>query len=284
MSLSPVYVPVEVGPNFWNIRADFNVLYVVNIYTQMSIIKLPNGKFLLIDTVDLTEGLKAQIDKLTNNGSDIEAIVGVHPFHTMYFQKFYDAYPNAEYYGTPRHVRVQTKIPWKGDLTNCAVQTKWAPDVEFRIPEGAEFVDPKPEKSNHFSCAWVYHRPSKTIHIDDTVMFAEAPGFLMRLFGFKKGTMAFHPSIKGPGLLPHPDSPFVFRDWVNKVIQDWDFENIVTAHVGNKIGGAKALLKETVDAAEPMFRDLHEQKKKKPSQDDWESPIKSSNDQNCECG
>jgi len=96
--------------------------------------------------------------------------------------------------------------------------------------------------------------------------------------------MSFHPSIKGPGLLPHPDSPFVFRDWVKKVIEDWDFDNIVAAHVGMKIGGAKAQLKETLEAAEPLFQKLHEEKKNASTKEEWQSPIKSSNDQNCECG
>lgn len=38
----------------------------------MSILKLPNNKFLVIDTVPLTPFLKQAIDELTNNGTDIE--------------------------------------------------------------------------------------------------------------------------------------------------------------------------------------------------------------------
>lgn len=39
----------------------------------MSIIKLPNEKFLVVDTVPLNPFLKYAIDELTNNGTNIEA-------------------------------------------------------------------------------------------------------------------------------------------------------------------------------------------------------------------
>jgi hypothetical protein len=64
----------------------------------MSIIRLPTGRFLVIDTVDLNPALKVEIDQLTNNGANIEAVVAAHPFHTLYFNPFYKAYPNIPYH------------------------------------------------------------------------------------------------------------------------------------------------------------------------------------------
>src|SRR5207244_2779860 len=75
---------------------------------------------------------------------------------------------------------------------------------------GAEFVNPQPESTNHFSCVFVYHKMSGTIHVDDTIMYSSNPGFLLRIVGFKEGSMMFHPTIRGPGLLPHPEAPFQF--------------------------------------------------------------------------
>ncbi|CAF3834203.1 unnamed protein product [Rotaria magnacalcarata] len=105
-----------IGSNFWNVRGRFKILKFVDIETQMSIVKLQNGKFLVIDTVEMNDRLRQEIDHLTNNGENIEAVVGTHPFHTLSFPAFYQTYPKANYYGTPRHLRRITEIPWKGSL------------------------------------------------------------------------------------------------------------------------------------------------------------------------
>jgi hypothetical protein len=54
---------------------------------------------------------------------------------------------------------------------------------------------------------FVFHRDSRTIHNDDTILYAQHPGFLLKLFGFKHGTMMFHPSLSGP-LLAIPSEGF----------------------------------------------------------------------------
>jgi glyoxylase-like metal-dependent hydrolase (beta-lactamase superfamily II) len=102
----------------------------------MSIARLSSGKFLVIDTIPLTEQIKAEIDELTENGSKIEAVVATHPFHTLAFTAFHEAYPSVPYYGTPRHLRKLTNIQWAGDLNECSTRNKWRPDIEMSIPEG----------------------------------------------------------------------------------------------------------------------------------------------------
>ena len=127
----------QVAPNFWNIRVNFKMFAgLVDLGSHMSLIRLSNGKFLVIDTVTLTDRSRAEINRLTENGTKIEAVLGVHPFHTLAFPAFYEAYPNAQYYGTPRHVRQLTQIPWAGSLDTCNIRNKWAPEVEMRIPAG----------------------------------------------------------------------------------------------------------------------------------------------------
>eukprot|EP01114_Cavostelium_apophysatum_P016527 TRINITY_DN4720_c0_g1_i1.p1 TRINITY_DN4720_c0_g1~~TRINITY_DN4720_c0_g1_i1.p1 ORF type:complete len:288 (+),score=62.24 TRINITY_DN4720_c0_g1_i1:119-982(+) len=252
----------EIGSGFFNIRGHFKIaLGLVDLQTQMSLLRLSNGNFLVIDTIELTETIKKEIDQLTDNGKKIEAVVATHPFHTLAFPNFHKAYPNPPYYGTPRHVRRIKEITWAGDLSDCNVRSKWKPDVDIRIPDGTEFVNPLPEKSNHFCGAFVFHKESKTIHNDDTVMYAEDPSFLLRVAGFKKGSMCFHVSMKGPGLLPTPDAPFLFRDFINNVIRDWDFDNFCTAHFGCKVGGAKAQLIQTNKEYEKTYASLAEKKK-----------------------
>lgn len=128
---------------------------------------------------------------------------------------------------------------------------------------GAEFINPQPESSNHFISVFVYHPASRTLHVDDTIMYAEKPGFLLRLFGFKGGAMAFHPSIKSAGLHPTAEAPYLFRDWMRNVLRDWPFENICCAHLGVKVGGANADVATLLNNAEPIFAKLSERNRKK---------------------
>ena len=127
----------EIGPGFWNVRGHFKMFAkMIDIGTQMSIIQLNHGNFVVFDTVELDGHLKEQIDRLTNDGDLIEGVVGIHPFHTRFFLSFYKAYPQAAYYGTPRHLRILPEIPWLGSLDDCNIRQKWEPDIEMRISAG----------------------------------------------------------------------------------------------------------------------------------------------------
>jgi hypothetical protein len=123
--------------NYINVRGHFRVFAkMVDIGTQMSIAQMSNGNFVVFDTVELNNHLRNQINQLTDNGDLIEGVIGTHPSHTQSFLTFYQTYPQAAYYGTPRHLRVLPQIPWLGSLEDCNVRRKWEPDVEMRISAG----------------------------------------------------------------------------------------------------------------------------------------------------
>lgn len=127
----------QIGPGFWNVRTSFKLFKIIDIGTHMSVIQLRSGNFLVIDTVEMNDQLKKELDDLTNNGTKIEAVVGVHPFHTLAFPSFYKLYPDAKYYGTPRHIRNVKDVKWTGQLDNNKESlSKWEPEVELRIPAG----------------------------------------------------------------------------------------------------------------------------------------------------
>ena len=67
--------------------------------------------------------------------------------------------------------------------------------------------------------------------------------------------MAFHPSIKGPGLHPTAEAPYLFRDW--------PFENICCVHLRVKMGGANNDVATLLRGAEPLFAKLSEKNRKK---------------------
>ncbi|KAJ3225170.1 hypothetical protein HK099_007253 [Clydaea vesicula] len=223
----------------------------------MSIIKKENGKFICVDTVNLNPELKAEIDSLTSNGSLIEAVIATHPYHTLAFPDFYLNYPNAKYFGTPRHLKIfdNTVIPWDSELLCENSLRQFEPDLYLRIPDGAEFVNPLPPTTNHFSNIFVFHAKSKTLHNNDTIMVFENPGFLLSFFA-KHGDVKFHRSITGPGLYPTKEAPFQFKNWLEKLILDWDFDNICSAHNGNLIGGAKVALKNTLEKFTPTLQKI----------------------------
>jgi len=242
---------VPIGPGFWNVHTPF-VINGVDVGTQMSLIRLRSGNFLVLDTVQLDPGLQAEIDALTSNGTRISAVIATHPFHTVFFPDFFKQYPKPAYYGTPRHLKVQPSLPWAGSTYNCVVRQFWSPEVRMRIPRGAPFE--APAEDNHFSGIHVYHTRSKTIHVDDTIT-VNFPSV---------GDMGFHPTLTTIGLFHIPQAPNAYRDFVQKFINDWDFVNIVAAHNGTKVGGAKDQLRKLLSAAAPIFLNLTQTYAKSP--------------------
>jgi len=213
---------VLIGPGFWNIRAPFE-----NVGTQMSLVQLQSGKFVIVDTVDVDAELKGEIDDLTKNGTLMVAVVATHPFHTTYFPAFYALYPKVPYYGTPRHLKIQPQIPWAGSTYECNIRQMWLPEIHMRIPRGANFIT----DGSHFSGIHLFHTASKTFHIDDTLII------------HPNNDLTFESTLKGSGLFHVGEAPYAFRDWVQKYIDEWDFINIVAAHNGVKLGVAKVAVK-----------------------------------------
>jgi hypothetical protein len=235
---------IEIGPGFWNLRGSFTfAMGLVDIGTHCSLIKLSSGKFLLIDTIAFSDKALRELNELTSNGTLIEAVIATHPFHTVYFPPFFQKYPNLTYIGTPRHIKRGNGVNWTGNVLDEDVQRRWETyGVHMRIPDGAEFENP--DENNHFSSVLVFHAPSRTIHVDDTIMFFKQPGCVLRLLGKADGTMEFWDLKKG--LRPTEQAPAEFQAWVEKLLHDWDFDNICTAHTGNKVGGAKQQLRDAL--------------------------------------
>lgn len=120
----------EVGSGFYNLKTSFYTNTVINVGSQMSLLSLKStGKYLVLDTCALTAAAKIELDYLTQNGTLIDGVIATHPFHTTYFTTFHAMYPDAKYYGTPRHLKMIPSIPWAGDVDTAAVRTLWEPEV-----------------------------------------------------------------------------------------------------------------------------------------------------------
>lgn len=223
---------LQISDAFWNIRGEFRVGGLLNIGTHASLVKRTNGKFVLLDAYTLQEDIKAEVDALTNNGADLEAIINLHPFHTIHVQAVHQQYPNARLYGTRRHVEKFPELPWEKELTEseeCA--DMFASDLEFSIPAGVDFISSN--EHLHFSSVLAYHRASKTIHSDDTLMFLQLPGPLGRI---KKPEVTFHLTL-AKTLERRPGAAQDFRDWARTLAAQWnEAENLCAAHSATLVG------------------------------------------------
>jgi len=271
---------VEVTPGFFNIRADFIVKKVVNVGTHMSLARLSSGEYVAIDCAILSAVGKTELDLLTDNGRLLVAVLNTHPYHSVGIEPFHASYPSGPsraWYGCPRHLRTKTQdaagnpIIWAGDLETDEARAAFEPELSMRIPAGAEFNNPLPPLTNHFSNVFVLHRASKTVHNDDCVMFVDSPGFL-RLAGYSSCSMHFHRSMKGPGLNPTKDAPLMFKNWLLTLLDEWDFNHIVTAHNGNCFCRAKEILRQTLANADKDLMELSKTNAKFEAEADWNLP------------
>ena len=70
--------------------------------------------------------------------------------------------------------------------------------------------------------------------------------------------MYFHPSIKGPGLHPTPEAPLEFMAWFRQLLNDWDFDHLISAHNGGCYGTGKKMAQELLAESAPLLRKLSE--------------------------
>lgn len=217
---------LKVADDFWNIRGSFRIGGLLNIGTQASLLRLGSGKFVLLDAYTLSGSVKDEVDALTRDGADIEAIINLHPFHTVHVARAHEQYPNARLYGTLRHLEKYPELPWESCVSEsdeCALL--FAGDLDFSVPEGVDFISSN--EHLHFSSVLAYHRSSKSIHVDDTLMYLQLPGLLGKL---RPPEVAFHPTL-AKTLEPRADAAQDFRDWATGLAERWhDAETLCAAH------------------------------------------------------
>lgn len=216
---------LKIADDFWNIRGVFKLGGVVNIGTHCSLVERQNGNFLLLDAYTLEGDVKREVDSLTNNGALIEAVLNLHPFHTVHVKRSHEQYPNAKLYGTQRHIDKFPELPWQPELTESAeLHALFADDLEFSVPAGVDFISAN--ENIHFSSVMVRHIASKTVHVDDTLMCLKLPKVLASLV--KKEAVIFHPTL-GKALEPRAGAAADFRQWANELAAQWGDSNTLCA-------------------------------------------------------
>ncbi len=225
---------LKLADDFWNIRGTFKLGGIVNIGTHSSLVRRGNGKFVLLDAYTLSGSIKQQIDAATHDGADIEAIINLHPFHTVHVNNAHQQYPNARLYGTRRHIDKFPDLPWQPELTESAqFAALYADDFEFSVPAGVDFISSN--EHLHFASVLAYHRVSKTIHSDDTLMYLPLPGPLGKLV---KPQVSFHMTLSKT-LEKRPGAAQEFRRWAQQLAEQWNHAKyLCAAHSATVTGTA----------------------------------------------
>lgn len=215
---------IEVADGFWNIRGSFKLGGIVDIGTQASLVRRASGRYVLLDAVSLSDATRAWIDEMTTGGADIEAVIHLHPFHTVFVRGLHAAYPRAKLYGTARHLAKLDDLPWEPVRSeDPELGLIFGDDLEFSVPLGVDFV---PSNENlHFASVLVFHRGSKTLHVDDTLAYVRLP----KLF-LNKELVMFHPAL-AKVLEPRAGAAAAFRGWAQELIErSRDIGNLCAAH------------------------------------------------------
>lgn len=220
----------QIGENFWNLRGSFKLGGVLDIRTHVSLVRRASGKFVFLDSYTLSPEARAEVDALTHGGADVEAVLNLHPFHTVHVPRMQADFPHARHYGSARHVARFPDGDWQAaPVEDAAVHEEFAEDLRFSIPAGVDYISAN--ENVHFSSVLAYHPASRTIHSDDTLMVVRLPG-PARLLGVGE-LVRFHMTLP-QALERRAGAADDFRQWAEGLIADWgDADNLCAAHLSN---------------------------------------------------
>jgi len=246
---------IRIADDFWNVRGSFKIAGLVDIGTHISLIRLANGNFLFLDSYTLSDSQLEEIEAITGGDKKIEAILNLHPFHTVHVQNMHERFPKAKLFGTARHLSKFPALPWQELRTEQPkLHAKFADDLQFSVPAGVDFVSAN--ENVHFSSVLALHAASQTIHADDTLMYIRLPMPLPWL-GFPDA-LSFHPTLSS-ALQQRAGAAQDFRHWAEQLIDTWgDAKHLCAAHsahfAGSKKHPLRARLRKALDKVSGTLR------------------------------
>lgn len=210
---------LEIADDFWNIRGSFKIAKLLDVGTQASLVRRPSGRFVLLDSYTLAGPVLERVLARTEGGEAIEAILNLHPFHTVHVEAVARRFPHARLYGTRRHVARAPDLAWQPVHSEDPALAELFPEFAFTVPRGVDFVPSDP--SLHFASVLAFHPASRTLHVDDTLMHVPLPLL---------GGVVFHPTL-AKVLQPRAGAAADFRAWANELVERCRaVEHLCTAH------------------------------------------------------
>lgn len=210
---------VAMGEGFWNIRGTFKLAGLIDLGTQSSLVRLGSGDFVLLDAYAFEGEVLEEVMRLTSGGERIEAVIHLHPFHTVHVEEVARRFPHAKQYGTRRHHSEAPEVEWEPELVNDTSFQELYEDFLFTVPRGVALI-PSNDKV-HFSSVLAYHKRSRTLHVDDTLTWIDMP---------LVGGLKFHPTLKW-ALEPRAGAADEFEAWLDELATlSEQIEHLCTAH------------------------------------------------------
>ncbi|MFT3768920.1 MAG: hypothetical protein QM820_26050 [Minicystis sp.] len=224
---------IQVADGFWNIRGSFKIGGILDVGTHASLVRRDNGKYLFLDSYTLGEAEKRRVDEITRGGKDVEAILNLHPFHTVHVKAMHAHFPRARLHGTSRHLSRFPDLPWEETpIEDTAGQAAFAGEFDFAVPRGVDFISAN--ENIHFSSVIALHRASQTIHSDDTLMYIRLPR-LLRFTGLHD-KVTFHMTLP-QALEKRSGAAQDFKQWARELADRWkDAQNLCAAHTAPLLG------------------------------------------------
>lgn len=219
----------RLADDFWNIRGDFRILHVINVGTQMSLARRPSGTFVLLDAYEPDKADQDELLALTDGGSRIEAVLNLHPFHTVHCAFVQQWLPHARLIGTHRHHQQLPNLQWDPALIEDATtQHQFADAFDFSIPSGVDFISD--DEDVHVGSVIARHSASGSVHSDDTLNVLDLPSLFQKAVPGPK--LRFHPRL-AEGLEKRAGAAADYICWATDLARDWaDTKIICAAHNG----------------------------------------------------
>ena len=203
--------------NFWTFRGHFRVAGILDVGTQMSLVRHGDGRFILLDSYDLDDDDRRALLALTDNGRAIDAVLNLHPFHTLHCAAIHKLLPHARLFGTERHHRKLDDLPWQPQpMESADAQAQFEDILEFDMPRGVDFVCP--DETVHVASVLARHRSSRILHVDDTLNVLKAPSLLRPLFPAPR--LRFHPMLR-KALQKRAGAGADYAAWSREVASRW---------------------------------------------------------------
>lgn len=202
--------------NFWNFRGSFEIARVIDVGTQMSLVRRSSGRFLLLDSYGLDGKDLDALLALTDGGAAIDAIINVHPFHTLHCRAAHLLAPQARLFGTARHREQPPELPWESEIVESPATQAQFEELDFSVPAGLDLVTR--DDRVHAASVLVPHRESGIVHVDDTLMVLAAPGLLSTVL--PQSRLRFHPML-AKALQARPGAADEFASWARDLANRW---------------------------------------------------------------
>lgn len=243
----------KLADSFWNIRGVHRIGGVLDIGTQMSIVQRETGGFVVIDGCGLGDAQRHAVMALTGDGAQVDAVVHVHPFHTLHVEATHRLFPAATLYGTARHHELAPSLPWSPKAVEDWKHDHPLADVfNLSVPNGVDFVCP--DDRVHVASVLVRHRQTGIVHVDDTFNVMAAPGVLRGVLPMS--SLRMHPML-GRALQKKAGAADAYAAWANGLATDWaDTRIVCAAHSAVRAMDAGGFTREVVSSLDKVATTL----------------------------